>query len=121
MQLIVLPLAGKGGENKQKLIEQVIELVELIKDEQEQLLVVTGLLVTSDKFIRKEYAERIRRRFGMTKIGRLIHEDGAKEGEAGIILKMYKNGFSVEQIANATDKEVQEIESIIESKEPTLA
>ena len=82
MQLIVLPLAGKGGENKQKLIEQIIELVELIKDEQEQLLVVTGLLVASDKFIRKEYAERIRRRFGMTKIGRLIHEDGEKEGRA---------------------------------------
>ena len=29
MQLIVLSLAGKGRENKQKLIEQIIELVEL--------------------------------------------------------------------------------------------
>ena len=121
MQLIVLPLAGKGGENKQKLIEQIIELVELIKDEQEQLLVVTGLLVASDKFIRKEYAERIRRRFGMTKIGRLIHEDGAKECEAEIILKMYKNGFTAEQISNAIEKDVQEIKKIIESREPTLA
>lgn len=33
MQLIVLPLAWKGRENKQKLIEQIIELEELIKDE----------------------------------------------------------------------------------------
>ena len=72
MQLIVLPLAYKGGENKQKRIEQIIELAELIKDEQEQLLVVMGLLVASDKFIRKEYAERIRRRFDMTKIERMI-------------------------------------------------
>lgn len=55
---------------------------------------VTGFLLAGDKFIRKEYAERIRRRFGVTKIGRLIHEDGEKEGEAGIILKMYKNGFT---------------------------
>lgn len=57
----------------------------------------------------------------MTKIGRMIYEEGAKEGEAGIILKMHKNGFTAEQIANATDKEVEEIKNIIENKEPTLA
>ena len=74
----------KLTNNKQKRIEQIMAVAELIEDEQEQLLVITGLLVAS-------------------------------------ILKMYKNGFTVEQIANATDKDVEEISSIIENKEPTLA
>lgn len=34
---------------------------------------------------------------------------------------MYKNGFTVEQIADAIDKEVEEIKAIIENKELALA
>ena len=33
---------------------------------------------------------------------------------------MYKNGFTIEQTANAADKDVLEIKSIIKSKEPKL-
>ena len=40
-------------------------------------------------------------------------EKGRAEGEAGIILKMYKNGFSAEQIAVATDKKVEAVKNII--------
>ena len=60
----------------------------------------------------------------MTQIGRMIYEDGVKEGRAAgvaeIILKMYKNVFTAEQISNAIKKDVQEIKKIIESQEPTL-
>ncbi len=38
------------------------------------------------------------------------------EGEAGLILKMYKNGFTAEQIAAATDKDVKEVEGMIAEK-----
>ena len=38
---------------------------------------------------------------------------GRAEGEAGIILKMYKNGFMVEQIASATDKTIEEVEALL--------
>ena len=31
---------------------------------------------------------------------------GRAEGEAGLIIKMYKNGFTAEQIASATDKDI---------------
>ena len=41
---------------------------------------------------------------------------GLAEGEAGLILKMYKNGFTAEQIAAATDKNVKEVEGMIAEK-----
>ena len=42
---------------------------------------------------------------------------GRAEGEAELITKMYKNGLSIEQIASATDKTVEEVRAIIEGKE----
>lgn len=80
MQLIILPLAEKGFKNKQTRIRQVIDLVKQIKDEQEQKLVFSGILVITDKFIDRADAERIRREITMTKVGRLIFEDGLTEG-----------------------------------------
>lgn len=46
-----------------------------------------------------------------------IEEKGRAEGEAGLILKMHKNGLSPEQIAAATDKTIEEIRAIIYGKE----
>ena len=42
---------------------------------------------------------------------------GRAEGEAGLIAKMYKNGLSIELIASATDKTVEEVRAIIEGKD----
>ena len=42
---------------------------------------------------------------------------GRAEGEAGLITKMYKNGLSIELIATATDKTIEEVKTIIEGKE----
>lgn len=81
MRLIILPLAKKGKEGKRERIRQVIELAKRIGDEQEQKFVFAGLLVVSDKFIDKADAETIRREITMTKVGRLIFEDGMAEGE----------------------------------------
>ncbi len=80
MQMIILPLAGKGLQEKQKRIAQIIALAERLEDEDEQKLVLSGRLVVSDKFIDRENMEGIRRRFDMTKIGRSIYEDAMKEG-----------------------------------------
>ena len=41
---------------------------------------------------------------------------GYAECEAELITKMYKNGLSIEQIASATDKTVEEIKTIIQGK-----
>ena len=54
--------------------------------------------------------------------GRAIGEARGKAiGEAGIILNMYKNGYTVEQIASAADKSLEEIRDIIEKKDPILS
>ena len=80
MQLVILPLAGKGVKNKQKRIEQIIKTTRLIKKEADQIFVLTGLLVSTDKFISEENAEIIRRLLDMTKVGRMLYEEGIEEG-----------------------------------------
>ena len=42
---------------------------------------------------------------------------GYAEGEAGLIMTMYKNGLSPEQIASVTDKTIEEVRTIIAGKE----
>ena len=44
-------------------------------------------------------------------------EEGRREGHAELITKMYKNGLSIELIASATDKTIEEVKAIIEGKE----
>ena len=61
----------------------------------------------------------------MCNLSQGIKEDGIAigraEGEAGLIMKMYKNGFTAEQIASATDKDIEEVKAIIAGQEPALA
>ena len=80
MQLVVLPLAARGVERKQERIEQVIRLARLIKKEADQIFVLTGLLVSTDKFISEESAGTIRRLLDMTKVGRMLYEEGMEKG-----------------------------------------
>ena len=47
-------------------------------------------------------------------------EEGIAEGEAGIIIKMYNKGFTVEEIAETIDKDVEEVKEIIEAKTLSL-
>ena len=49
-----------------------------------------------------------------------IEEKGIMKGEAAIILKFYNKGFTEEQIAEVTDKSLEEIKKIIEGKEPAF-
>ena len=61
----------------------------------------------------------------MCNLSQGIEEKGIAIGEARkeekIILNMHNNGFTVEQIAMATDKNVEEVKAIITGKEPALA
>ena len=57
----------------------------------------------------------------MCNLSQEIKEDGIAIGETRFIMKMYKNGFTAEQIASATDKDIEEVKAIIAGKEPALA
>ena len=57
----------------------------------------------------------------MCNLSQGIEEKGIAIGEAGLIVKMYKNGFTAEQIAASTDKDLEAVKKIIADKEPMPA
>ena len=56
----------------------------------------------------------------MCNLSQGIEEKGIAIGEARIIISMHNNGFTAEQIAAATDKDVEEVKAIIAGKESVL-
>ena len=65
----------------------------------------------------KEEGIAIGRKEGLEEGRKEGHREGYAECEAGLITKMYKNGLSIEQIASATDKTVEEVRTIIAGRE----
>lgn len=43
--------------------------------------------------------------------------EGREEGRAEIIVNMYKKGFTLNQIADVTDKDIEEVKTIVESED----
>lgn len=133
MKLIILPLAEKGNKNKQKRIIQVIEIADMINNEQDQKLVISGLLVVSDKFINREDAEKIRRKFAMTKVFQIFEEEkqeaikeslnrereegmleGQKKEKIKVAEKLIRKGNDIKTIIEITDLLEEEIRDIEE-------
>ena len=116
MQLIILPLAERGMEEKQRRTEQVMELANKFEDRQEQLFVLSGLLVSTDKFINHATAQSIRRRINMTKVGRMIYEDGMAEGimqeRKQVVENMFRENLDLSVIQRITGMTIEEIEQI---------
>ena len=75
MQFVILPLIFKGIEEKQNYIQRCFEMGKKIESREIQTFVFTGLLVFTDKVIRKEDSEKIRRWLEMTKVGQIIEEE----------------------------------------------
>lgn len=57
----------------------------------------------------------------MCNLSQGIEEKGIAIGEARTIMKMYNNGFTTEQIATATDKNIEDVEAIINGRGPVFA
>ena len=53
----------------------------------------------------------------MCNLSQGIKEDGIAIGEANIIINMHNNGFTAQPISAATNKDLKEVEKIIEGKE----
>lgn len=115
MRLIILPLAERGKEAKQWSVRQVINLAKRMEDEQEQKFVFAGLLVISDKFIGK--AEVIRREISMTKVGRLLFEDGAKTERIIAVVNMLDFDVPEEKILERySENDLEEAKKAKEEK-----
>lgn len=53
----------------------------------------------------------------MCNLSQGIFERGEAKGEARIILSLYKNGYTVEEIASVSDKTIEEVEAVIRRSE----
>ena len=123
MLLIILPLAKKGKEAKQKMIEQVVDLAKQIEDESTQAFVITGILVSSDKFIDRDYAKSVRRYLSMTKVFQILEEEkqeainlaekeGQRKSQLQIAENLIKAGADILMVMKGTGLTKEEIEEI---------
>ncbi len=74
----------------------------------------------------KEYSipldDRIRKDVSaMCNLSQGIRERGGAEREEKIILNMHMKGYTLEQIAECVEKTIDEVEAVIEKREPVLA
>ena len=92
MQLIILPLAKKGRESKQKMIEQVVELAKQIENENIQAFVITGILEEE-----KQEAINLARQNGRYDANLETAESLLRDG-IDVVVIMRAAGFSREQI-----------------------
>ena len=57
------------------MLERVVELAEQVKDNEQQIFILSGVIVASDKFISREYLEQIRRKINMTQLGQMYEKE----------------------------------------------
>ena len=86
----------------------VDEKLNIIKNEYE---------INVENNLRKDVSDMCNLSQGLVEEGR---EEGIVEGRAEIIIKMYNKGFTVEEIAETIDKDVEEVKDIIEAKTLSL-
>jgi predicted transposase YdaD len=91
----------------------VIDLTKQM-DDKEQLFVIAGILVGTDKFIDKKYAENVRGWFKMTKVGRLLSEESRLQEKKDTAIKMLADGMELVQIMKYTGLSSEEVEDLKE-------
>ena len=112
MKLVILPLTIPGTEGKQMMLEKVVELAEQVKDNEQQIFVLSGVIVASDKFINREYLEQIRRRINMTQLGQMYEKEKieyANKKTREMALKMLKRNIDIVDIMEVTGMTEAEI------------
>lgn len=119
MQLIILPLTDKGKEKKQNRIKQIVELAKEIEEEEQQLFVLTGILVNTNQFIDRDYAKQIRRWLNLNKVFQLFEEEKQdavnearqkeKQEVAKSLLEMDLDIIKIMKATGLTRKEIEEI------------
>ena len=73
MRFIILPLTAK--DDKQRLIETTVSLAKEVGDEYKQNFIIAGILSATDKFIDRNYSNKLKEWLKMTKVGRLFEEE----------------------------------------------
>ena len=80
VELMILPLTVKGEKGKQEMTVKAVELARKIPDNAEVCRVLAGILTFTDKFIDEEYGKKVRETMMMTRVERMIYDEGYEEG-----------------------------------------
>ena len=75
MRFIILPITESRKSERQNIIEKTIDLAKKIPDERQQMFVISGILVSTNNFIDKDYSNKIKEWISLTKVGRLYEEE----------------------------------------------
>ena len=109
MKLVILPLTVPSTEGKQTMLEKVVDLAEQVTDNEQQIFILSGVIVASDKFINREYLDQIRRRINMTQLGQMYEKEKieyANKKNRELTLEMAKSllndGVDLVKIMKAT-------------------
>ena len=78
MEFILLPLSYKKDQQG-KAIEDAINMAKEIKNEDTMVLILSGILVFSDKVIDDELSRKTKEWIAMTKVGRLFAEEAEQK------------------------------------------
>jgi hypothetical protein len=116
MRFIILPLTDKNGSPSR--VRETVELAKEVKEERQQLFIIAGLLTATDKFIDREYADKVREWLKMTKVARLYEEEKLEaviQTRRQVAQNLLEDGADILLIMKATGLTRKEIESIAES------
>ena len=120
MRFIIMPLTEPLKNKKQVLIEKTVDLAKSIADEEQQLFVIAGILVATDKFINKEYSSKIKEWIAMTKVARLFEEEkieavneAVKSKASSLAIEMLLDDediFKIMKYSKLSKKEIEELQ-----------
>ena len=115
MHLVILPLTYKGEEKKQKAIKDCVGLAKQIPDKEQETFVLAGILSFTDKVISEKTRQYIKEVLGMTQVGRMLMDEGRREGDMErarkTALNMLKRGDSLKDVAEILELPVDVIKS----------
>lgn len=80
LSLVFLPIMNSTKDRNDRILES-IKLARQIKDDKNQMNSLALLYAFAEKFIEGSNMDRIKEVFGMTELGRLLREEGKKEGK----------------------------------------
>ena len=108
MRFIIMPLTAK--DEKQELIEKSVSLAKEIDDEESQSFIIAGILTATDRFINKDYSNKIKEWLRMTQVGRLFEEEKIEYA------KEYAKEYAEEKVNEKLSERNQEFaKSLLES------
>ena len=115
MHLVLLPLTYKGEKQKQEAIKICVELAKEIPNKEQETFVLAGILAFTDKVINEETKQYIKEVLGMTQVGRMLMDEGRREGDMErarkTALNMLKRGDSLKDVAEVLELPVDVIKS----------